>query len=408
MKRILGLLLVLVSALVLVGCGEKTTLTTVSMFGGTDPNGEVYREVIKEFEKETGWKVKDDSTTSSEEWKIQVREQFESGNEPDVLQFFTGADAKPFVDANKVVSIADIRKEYPNYAKNITPDILGTHSVPTTGFVEGLFVNKAHFKSNEAKAFLNKDRWTWAEFLELLAIIKNDNKDVAGYVNPISMGQDIPHYWLDHVMIANLGTDFDKKIRATGGDEVFADTLLKLNDIREFLTYESKEADATQGFKDGESTFLLDGSWAAGGLAGSKVENDIAVFPFPVINEEQGTVLLSGFTSGFYISKKAWENKDKREKAVKFVEMMTTTETLTKYAKVGGFAADNKATPAEISNINKALGDLRSKATFQTLPFGDLSVKSGYKILTDNQSVYFSGNRENTLARVKEYLAAKD
>src|SRR5690625_3164793 len=152
MKRLFSIFILLAVSLVLVSCDDSTTLTTVSMFGGTDPNGEVYREIIDDFKKETGWKVKDTSTQANEEWKEKVRNDFVSGNEPDVLQFFTGEDAKAFVDAGKVVSIEEIRKEYPNYAKNINESLMGTHSVPTTGFVEGIFTNTTHFKSNESKA----------------------------------------------------------------------------------------------------------------------------------------------------------------------------------------------------------------------------------------------------------------
>ena len=76
--------------------------------------------------------------------------------------------------------------------------------VPTTGFVEGIFTNTAHFKSEEAKAYLAKDAWTWEEFVALLAILVEDNEDVDGYA-PIAYGQNIPHYWLDHLVAAELG-----------------------------------------------------------------------------------------------------------------------------------------------------------------------------------------------------------
>jgi len=78
------------------------------------------------------------------------------------------------------VSIEEIRTKYPNYAENINPAILDDYAVPTTGFVEGIFTNTAHFKSEEAKAYLAKDAWTWAEFIELLEILMEDNEDVDG------------------------------------------------------------------------------------------------------------------------------------------------------------------------------------------------------------------------------------
>lgn len=38
---------------------------------------------------------------------------FETGSEPDVLFFFTNADADPIINAGRVISIEDIREVYP-------------------------------------------------------------------------------------------------------------------------------------------------------------------------------------------------------------------------------------------------------------------------------------------------------
>lgn len=141
-KRIIAVLMSFVAVLTLSACTETVVeLNTVSMFGGTDANRVVYESTIYAFENEHNIRVKDKSQSSDEEWKSTVISNFNTGNEPDVLQFFTGETAKPFVDAGLVMSIEDIRKEYPDYAKNIDDSVLGTHSVPTTGFVEGIFVN---------------------------------------------------------------------------------------------------------------------------------------------------------------------------------------------------------------------------------------------------------------------------
>lgn len=184
---------------------------------------------------------------------------FANGNEPDVIQFFTGNDAKSFVDSKQVMSIEEIREEYPDYAKNINPDLLGTHSVPTTGFVEGIFTNTNHFKSEESKAFLDKDNWTWDEFLELLDLLVEENSDKDGY-KPIAMGQNIPHYWIDHVVVAMYGEDYYNVITGENGAEKLADALLLLADLEDYVSYEASEEDASEAFIAGEYTFQLDGS----------------------------------------------------------------------------------------------------------------------------------------------------
>lgn len=76
-----------------------------------------------------------------------VLTDFETGAEPDVLFFFTDADAEPFIEADKVVDIASIRAEYPDYAANMRDSMMAvaadgkSYAVPSSGFWENMFVN---------------------------------------------------------------------------------------------------------------------------------------------------------------------------------------------------------------------------------------------------------------------------
>ncbi|HHU29028.1 TPA: carbohydrate ABC transporter substrate-binding protein [bacterium] len=400
-KRIIAVLMSFVAVLTLSACTETVVeLNTVSMFGGTDANRVVYESTIYAFENEHNIRVKDKSQSSDEEWKSTVISNFNTGNEPDVLQFFTGETAKPFVDAGLVMSIEDIRKEYPDYAKNIDDSVLGTHSVPTTGFVEGIFVNLDHFKSNEAKAYLDKDVWTWDEFKALCAKLVEDNADVEGY-KPIAYGQNIPHYWIDHLVAAQLGPDYYNVIKGAEGEDKLTNALLKLSEIKDYLSYDETEEFSSQAFLDGKYTFQLDGSWFGGRI---ELEN-ITVYPFPVVNEEYGSPLLSGFTSGFYITKKAWDNPKKRDLAVKFVEAMTSRETLTKFVTYGGgFAADSEAKPQNETKVQEALRLVSPRADFVVLPLGDASVAGTYAGLVEVQASFVNNQADTAKAAVKTYI----
>lgn len=402
-KRIMLILLSCFTLMAVVSCTEVekvVELNTVSMFGGTDANRIVYESEIYKFQTAHGIKVKDKSQSADEEWKASVIASFDSGNEPDVLQFFTGETAKPFVDAGLVMSIEDIRKEYPNYAKNIDESVLGCHSVPTTGFVEGIFVNKDHFKSDEAKAYLEKDAWTWDEFKELCAILAEDNADVDDYA-PIAYGQNIPHYWIDHLVIAMLGPDYYNVIKGDNGADKLTEALLKLSEIKDYLSYDESEEFSSQAFLDGKYTFQLDGSWFSGRIS---LEN-VTVYPFPTVVEEYGSPLLSGFTSGFYITKKAWDNPEKRELAVKFVEALTSQETLSKFVTYGGgFAADSEAKPANETPIAEALRLLAPRADFPILPLGDASVAGTYAGLVEVQASFVNNQEDIARAAVVTYI----
>ena len=139
MKKIIALALAIIMCLGLAACGSgsssetqataapaaaetkapaeaakaSVTLNVVTSYGGDDGNRKNFENAVKAYEESTGNKVNDGSATSNEEWKAKVLTDFETGSEPDVLFFFTNADADPFIDAGKVVSIEEIRESYP-------------------------------------------------------------------------------------------------------------------------------------------------------------------------------------------------------------------------------------------------------------------------------------------------------
>lgn len=83
---------------------------------------------VAAYEEATGNTVLDASSTSNEEWKARVLTDFETGTEPDVLFFFTNADAEPFINAGKVVDIETIRASYPEYGTNMKDSMFAVAS----------------------------------------------------------------------------------------------------------------------------------------------------------------------------------------------------------------------------------------------------------------------------------------
>ena len=56
---------------------------------------------MKQYEEATGNTVMDPPPPPTREWKAKALTDFETGSEPDVLFFFTNADAEPFISAGK-------------------------------------------------------------------------------------------------------------------------------------------------------------------------------------------------------------------------------------------------------------------------------------------------------------------
>ena len=176
--------------------GNPVTLKTVSMFGGTDPNAEVYAAINDEFMAENSHvTIEDNSQTSDEEWKAAVNADFSVGNEPDVIQFFTDATADTIIATDKLVSVEEIRAEYPDYAKDTLDSALAAaantdgvqRAVPTTGYWEGLFCNKDLFDQYDLE--LPTD---WASLEKAITTFKeNDIIPIACSLN------NVPHYWIE-------------------------------------------------------------------------------------------------------------------------------------------------------------------------------------------------------------------
>ena len=128
---------------------EGITLSVTTTYAGEDSNAQIYKDSVAAWEEESGNKVDDSSATSDEAFKSRIVTDFEAGSEPDVLFFFNGVDSNQFVEQGKVVSVDEIREEYPDYASNMKDDLLGAspvdgvnYSVPVNGYWEGMFVNK--------------------------------------------------------------------------------------------------------------------------------------------------------------------------------------------------------------------------------------------------------------------------
>lgn len=356
-KKVLSLLLVGVMSLsLLTGCGDgdggkEVTLKTVSMFGGTDPNAEVYQAINNELMEEYDYiTIEDNSQSSDEEWKATVNADFSVGNEPDVIQFFTDATADTIVATDKLVSIADIQKEYPEYAQDTLPSALSAaantdgvqRAIPTTGYWEGLFCNKDLF--DQYGLALPTD---WDSLVTAIETFKaNDIIPIACSLN------NVPHYWIEFLMLYAAGTDEFVTIPETAPEGWAAGLSLfkTLRDMGAFPADTDTVDDAYIGqlFRDKKAAMQLDGSWYAGNITDT---DNTVVIAFPGVPDQkaEANALIGGISSGFYITKKAWDDPDKRDAAVKFVMAHTSQEGVQRYWEATGAVSQAavEVTPVE-------------------------------------------------------------
>jgi raffinose/stachyose/melibiose transport system substrate-binding protein len=334
-------------------------LRTVGMFGGTDPSANAYEKVILDFQRANpNIIVNDESATADDAWKAGVIGDCNAGNEPDVLFFFTDATADDIL--SKFVSIEEIQEEYPDYASNIKDSVWTyvtkedgkRYGVPIRGYWEGMFVNEDLFQANSIA--LPTD---WAGLEDAI------DKFAATDITPVAVALgEVPHYWIEHVILAYGGTDAIYAAKDIGSDtskipQSWIDgfsAFKTLADKKAFPANTSamKDADAGELFKSKGAAMQVDGSWYSGGITQPETTSVIA---FPSAISKTPDSIIAGFSSGFYISRKAWEDEAKQEAAVKFVEAVTSNDAIAAYCQVAGSAAAD--VEIDGTNISKPVAD---------------------------------------------------
>ena len=375
MKKSLAMLLVLVLMLSLVSVAafaDKTvTLNVVTSYGGDDGNRKNFENAVKAYEESTGNKVNDGSATSNEEWKAKVLTDFETGSEPDVLFYFTNADAEPFISAGKVVSLEEIRAEYPDYAGNMKDSMMAVaadgkqYAVPSSGYWENMFVNKKVLE--DCGVAVPGPDYTWDQFLADCETIKE-----AGYTPIACSLVEVPHYWFEFTVMNNGTVENHLDVPAAADDAAAAKWAAGLNDIKALYeagyfpanTLTASDAETVELFNSGEAAYLIDGSWKVGYFTENAEDlNDFAIAYVPGKGERSASEAIGGISMGYFITTKAWNDPDKREAAVEFVSQLTSDEVLSTFVTTEVTALVNGAKPEGLNPLQQSAADANANIT---------------------------------------------
>lgn len=393
MKKTIALLLLLV--LLLSACGTAhapdaaetenrqtadapVELYVVTSYGGNDGNRGDFEAAVKAYEAATGNIVIDGSATSNEGWKAKVLADFETGSEPDVLFFFTDADVNPIIQAQRVVSIEEIRTLFPDYASNMKQSMLaqaadGNHyAVPSAGYWENLFVNKKVLEACGVE--VPTADYTWEQFLADCETIK-----ACGYIPIACSLYEVPHYLFEFAVMNNgsLESHLEVPVLDEEGNLVpnaaAESWIAALNDIKQLYqlgyfpgnTLTAADAQTVSLFAEGEAAFLIDGSWQVGYLTEhhSSRLSDFAVSCVPAKGQRLATEAIGGISMGYFITRKAWEDPEKREAAVEFVMQLTSDEVLSTFIRTEVTALIDGASPEGLNSLEQSAADVNAQLT---------------------------------------------
>ncbi|MCR4587558.1 MAG: ABC transporter substrate-binding protein [Lachnospiraceae bacterium] len=360
---LLGLILVIVSSGRLsaekVQEEKRISLTVTTTFTGEDGNSQNFQEALSAFQEDHDYVIKDLSSISDETFKTRVLQDFATGSEPDVLFFFTGADANSFIRAGKVVSLEEIRSVYPEFASNMQEERIPhaltddkAYAVPLIGYWEALYVN-TRILDIAGVDMPGKD-YTMEEFAEDCRKIK-----AAGFLPIAGALGDIPHYWWEYAVFNRTGAADHLTVPASASDRIGQNWVKGLRDLKDLYegelfagnTLNTTDDESFDNFTSGRAAFLLDGSWKLGSIElalsqeyGDKAEDklkDFSVTYVPGTGKRSADEMIGGVSMGYYISRKAWDDPEKREAAVAFVSYMTSDPIVRKFARYNMTALKN-------------------------------------------------------------------
>ena len=326
MRRII--LIVLCFMLPLAALAEGITLYTASSFAGADAAAADYVERLKAFEEATGYVVEDSSASSDETWKTSILYDFATGNEPDVLFFFAAsADSAPIL--SRVVPIDEINAAYPALDLPVNVSIAEAdgrvYASPVRPFWEGLFVNTDLFEQYGVELPV-----TWEKLEE--AVVRFNE---AGIV-PISVSlSDIPHYLAEmSLLVCSSPEEYAARPRtlAEVPESWFQGMALirRLYELNAFAGNASATTEemSSELFRSKKAAMQIDGSWFANSIPQENMNTTI-VMPMPSWAAQANPKAFIGGTSmGFYLTRKAWEDPQRRDAAVQLLAWLTNKESM--------------------------------------------------------------------------------
>lgn len=358
--------------ILLTACGQKIssepvkldgkTLTVVTTYGPNDGGHDAFVSLCNDFSESTGAKITDNSADSTEDWKKSVISSFDSGSEADVLFFFSGNDTDALIKSDKFVSLDEIRKSYPDYASNINLAVLEGmkaadgkgYAVPVKGYWERLFINTDIFENLGLTPPETVD--------DLFALSQPLNE--AGVIPIAASLSEVPHYLFEALLFNFTGPSNHHNIPSDPDNipeswvsalEMFT-AMYRAGMFPEDATVPT-HADAFELFQSKKAAMIVDGDWSVAYIRDPKTT---AVVNFPPIPEQprNSNDLISGFSMGFYITRKAWDDPEKRAAAVAFVQFITSNSSILRL-NVSGAAMPISISAEDSETINTGATPLR-------------------------------------------------
>lgn len=354
MKKLLSLcLIVTVLGTILMGCVSKEInpnkseeekeieIRIATMFGGTDPAAPVLKQQLESFHAANPHItiVNESMTSVGDEYRTVIKTDFSTGNEADVVFFYNGVDVQGIIDVGGVVPYEEIWKTYPEVGENITDAVKefmrekdgNLYCLPLTGFYEGLFVNKEIFDKYDLEL-----PTTWENFTKAVEVL-HDNGEVP-IAGPLSQSL----YMIEHLIYAEAGVIEYQSTLDEGIPQSWIEGLDHFRSLYILGAFSedalSMDVEAAQNlFIDGGAAMIFEGSWFIG-RCDEELRNKMTVVPMPTApgGDKDPTDVVAGYSSGYYVSRIAYDDEEKQEAVIELVTYLTSLDAISAIASANG------------------------------------------------------------------------
>ena len=328
------------------GAKDTIELRFMSSWGGTDTKAQQLQMLLEGFEKENpGVKVINESMSGSE-FLFKLKTNFAQGNDPDVFGLWPGSDIKILINQEKVADLTELlasdREWYGNFGEDAwSYDQFNgrIYGLPCEIIYEGLFLNSELFTKYGIKV-----PETYEELKA--AVVAFRQRDII----PIAYNSTPEGTYLYQNIVMKLGGKdaIENPYKDGKINQCYIDGMKYVKELYELgafpgnaFTIDDKTRDNL--FIDKKAAMIVQGSWFIGPGSLNAEDATVDIIPLPVFNEGNShpTSIIYGLGNGnFHMSKKAYEDPEKREICIRLLKHLTSVEAAKLFSHESSFISN--------------------------------------------------------------------
>ncbi|NBJ93101.1 ABC transporter substrate-binding protein [Parablautia muri] len=340
---------------------DEGTIRVVTFLAGSDQWAPVYKEVINDYmAAHPGVTIVDESQPTSgtqDLFRTKVQSDVAAKTPPDLMLYYNGEESKMPLDSELFVDLKPYMDADPEWSANLKEGAMEAgrnedgmqYCIPYIGYFEGMFYNKELFDQ-----YGLEEPTSWENIEACIDVfVEND-------IVPFATSLMKPSYMVEQLILAQVGAEGQKDYF----DNSWAPALAAMKDLYDKGAFPADcmtmtEDDIRVLFADGKAAMMINGSWTVSGL---KDNENMRMITMPALPGGKGgsDVALSGFGSGWYMSKEAAERDDV---TLHFLKYMTSPEVMTRMIAVGGSSAITCDAPEGASPLEISANDMLNTAT---------------------------------------------